>query len=60
MDSHCYLFHPDPGLSLVYLSSTVEQDSEMMRLQLLGNPDLMRELQQVRVSIEIDSSHTCL
>jgi hypothetical protein len=31
--------------------STVEQDSEMMRLQLLGNPDLMRELQQVCTSL---------
>ena len=26
----------------------VEQDAEMMRLQLLGDPALMRQLQQVR------------
>lgn len=26
---------------------TAEQDAEMMRLQILGNPHLMRELQQV-------------
>jgi hypothetical protein len=27
---------------------TVEQDTEMMRLQLLGNPDLMRQIQEAR------------
>ena len=26
---------------------TAEQDSEMVRLQILGNPHLLRELQQV-------------
>lgn len=30
------------------LNRTVEQDAEMMRFQILGNPDLMNQLQQVR------------
>ncbi|KAI0092145.1 hypothetical protein BDY19DRAFT_581864 [Irpex rosettiformis] len=30
---------------------TMEQDSEMMRLQLLGDPNLMAQLQRVRVGI---------
>ncbi|KAH7931156.1 hypothetical protein BV22DRAFT_483 [Leucogyrophana mollusca] len=35
----------------------IEQDSEMMRLQILGDPALMRQLQQVRASTSpIDSS----
>lgn len=29
------------------ISRTIEQDSEMMRLQLLGDPGLMRQLQEV-------------
>lgn len=31
-------------------SREIEQDAEMMRLQVLGNPDLMRELEHVRPS----------
>lgn len=35
---------------------TAEQDSEMMRLQILGDPELMRQLQQVRPSsLQIDN-----
>ncbi|KAG8982064.1 DNA damage-inducible protein 1 [Tulasnella sp. 425] len=33
---------------VVVAGRTVEQDSEMMRLQILGDPQLMRQLQQVR------------
>lgn len=41
-----------PSSSAIFLtaqiySRPVEQDAEMMRLQLLGDPDLMRELQEV-------------
>lgn len=32
----------------VLTSRAIEQDSEMMRLQILGDPQLMRELQAVR------------
>jgi len=35
-------------LNLNCSTRTIEQDAEMMRLQLLGNPDLMNQLQQVR------------
>jgi len=33
--------------NLICSTRTIEQDAEMMRLQLLGNPDLMNQLQQV-------------
>jgi hypothetical protein len=29
------------------LNRNIPQDSEMMRLQLLGNPDVMRQLEEV-------------
>ena len=33
----------------MYYDRTMEQDAEMMRLQILGDPNLMRQLQEVRI-----------
>lgn len=39
----------DMNQSKCFASRTIEQDSEMMRLQLLGDPSLMAQLESVRV-----------
>ena len=40
------------------LNRAAEQDAEMMRLQILGDPELMRQLQEVRPPPSLPFSHS--